>query len=175
MGENFFKISKLCLGVCFAYVVPKIRKRFSELFLIKYTKEKNMKKLFVSVLALLSLSLGVFAFGCKKPVKLDGDYVVITAQSVEDCDTLLAYMEKLQRDGKLSFTVTNGMVTAIDGKANDADYNPCWMLYTSDAENANGAWGTVEYDGKQYGSATLGAGELPVKENCVYIWWYQSF
>ena len=49
------------------------------------------------------------------------------------------------------------------------------MLYTSDSENANEAWGIVEYEGKNYGSATLGAESLPVKSGAIYIWWYQSF
>lgn len=135
-----------------------------------------MKKLVSQMILILTVLFSVFATGCKKqPVKLDGDFVVITARSVDNCATLLDYMERLQESGDLEFSVVDGMVTCIDGKENDADYNPCWMLYTSDAENANDAWGVVEYDGVLYGSATQGVNALPVKEGCVYIWWYQSF
>jgi hypothetical protein len=49
------------------------------------------------------------------------------------------------------------------------------MLYTSDAENSNSAWGTVEYDGKEYGSAVSGAETLKIKADQLYIWVYQSF
>ncbi len=113
---------------------------------------------------------------CKKEaVKLDGDYVVITATKDADGKTLLAFMEELKADGELSFEMGNGMVTSLNNIANKADYSACWMLYTSDSENANEAWGIVEYEEKQYGSATLGAERLTVKEGEIYIWWYQSF
>ena len=113
---------------------------------------------------------------CKKePVKLDGDYVVITATKEAEGKTLLAFMEELKAEDKISFEISNGMVTSINGKANAGDYSACWMLYTSDSENANDAWGIVIYEDKQYGSAMLGAETLVVKEGETYIWWYQSF
>ena len=49
------------------------------------------------------------------------------------------------------------------------------MLYTDDSENSNTAWGQIEYDGKIYGSAALGAGELVIKDGLTYIWYYQAF
>jgi hypothetical protein len=49
------------------------------------------------------------------------------------------------------------------------------MLYTSDAENANASWGTVEYESKQYGSAVSGAETLKIKADQLYIWVYKSF
>ena len=49
-----------------------------------------------------------------------------------------------------------------------------WMLYTDDSENSNTAWGQIEYDGKIYGSAALGAGELVIKDGLTYIWYYQA-
>jgi hypothetical protein len=49
------------------------------------------------------------------------------------------------------------------------------MLYTSDSDNSNVAWGEIEYDSNVYGSAILGAEMLTVKDGCLYIWVYQSF
>jgi hypothetical protein len=49
------------------------------------------------------------------------------------------------------------------------------MLYTSDTDNANTAWGEVEYKGEVYGSAILGAEALTIKEGCLYIWIFQAF
>lgn len=117
-----------------------------------------------------------FSFACSKDtVKLDGDYLVIVADGVAENTTLLAYMEQLQKEGEFTFEKENGMVTSVNGKKNDTDYNPCWMLYTSDTENSNGAWGSVEYGGKVYNSASLGMESLLVKNGETYIWWYQTF
>lgn len=137
-----------------------------------------MKRKIISFFSLiLALLITSFVFvGCKKtPVKLDGDYIVITAEEDANGKTLLAYMNELKAQDKISFELANGMVTSINGKANAADFSSCWMLYTSDSENANEAWGIVEYEEKNYGSATLGAEELLVKSGEIYIWWYQSF
>lgn len=134
-------------------------------------------KIFLSVLLTAVCLFGALSlFACrKKAVKLDGDYVLITVAEDAESITLLAYMQSLMANGEISFAVENGMVTAIDGKSNDVDYNPCWMLYTSDAENANDAFGIVEYDGRRYGSAVLGAESLFIKPGATYIWWYQTF
>lgn len=130
----------------------------------------------VALLGMILSVICIFCFSaCRKPVKLDGDYVVIAVEEGKGGVTLLSYMQDLQEEGELAFTVENGMVTSIAGKANDSDYNPCWMLYTSDTENANDAWGVVEYDGKRYGSAVVGVETLLVKAGETYIWWYQSF
>ena len=65
------------------------------------------------------------------------------------------------------------MVVSVNGIANaDPSY---WMLYTSDADNANAAWGTAEYKGEKYGSAMFGAEKLKIKNGEIYIWVYQSF
>jgi hypothetical protein len=88
---------------------------------------------------------------------------------------LLQYMEQLKEKGELSFEIKDGMITAINGIANPADFSSCWMLYTSDAEYSNSAWGTVEYQGQTYGSAIVGAELLEIKADQLYIWVYQSF
>lgn len=134
-------------------------------------------KIFFNFLFSVVCLLGVVGLcACRKTaVKLDGDYAVITVAEDAESATLLSYMQTLMKNGEISFTLEDGMVTAINGKVNDFDYNPCWMLYTSDVENANDAWGIVEYDGKQYGSAVVGAESLLIKPGETYIWWYQTF
>ena len=137
-----------------------------------------MKRNVISFFTLLLTVLftACLMVGCKKDaVKLDGDYVVITATADADGKTLLAFMEQLKEKDELRFEMSDGMVVSIDGKQNASDFSSCWMLYTSDSENANDAWGIVEYDGKEYGSAILGAEQLIVKEGAIYIWWYQTF
>ena len=88
--------------------------------------------------------------------------------------TLMDYMTQLKEADKLDFEISDGMITSINGVENPVDYSSCWMLYTSDEENANKAWGTVEYEGKEYGSAVSGADALKIKADQLYIWVYKS-
>ena len=117
-----------------------------------------------------------FFVACKddevKPVAID-----LTNVAVAEGTTLLDVMEDLKEEGTLTFEVANGMITSINGKANSATYNPCWMLYTSDDDPAvsNSAWGTYEYEGKTLASAALGADSLPVKSGEIYVWVYVTF
>lgn len=99
--------------------------------------------------------------------------VVISVTSLTGEWTLEECMEKLSTEGQITYTLSGGMLTELNGKANGG--NNYWMLYTSDAEFANTSWGTVDYDGKTYASAVFGAETLPVKEGNTYIWAYQSF
>ena len=133
-----------------------------------------MKRKFVSLVSLVLAALALLALaGCHtSSVTADVD-VVIRATAEQDGMTLLAVMEELQEEGELSFTVSDGMITELNGtKQTPSGY---WMLYTSDRENANEQWGTCEYEGEVLGSATLGAGELAVKAGCVYLWSFESF
>ena len=88
--------------------------------------------------------------------------------------TLMDYMSKLKEKGELEYSISDGMITSINGIDNPVDYSSCWMLYTSDADNANAAWGTVEYEGKEYGSAISGAETLKIKPDQLYIWVFKS-
>ena len=133
-----------------------------------------MKRKFVSLVSLVLAALALLALaGCHtSSVTADVD-VVIRATAKQDGMALLAVMEELQEEGELSFTVSDGMITELNGtKQTPSSY---WMLYTSDRENANEQWGTCEYEGEVLGSATLGAGELAVKAGCVYLWSFESF
>ena len=143
---------------------------------------KTTKKL-VSFLLAVTLLAGVLMLsGCKKEplvIKDSDTYIVIkTTQEAMDGKTdmfLIDYMKILKEKGELELEIENGMITSINGIDNPADFSSCWMLYTSDAENSNAAWGTVEYEGKEYGSAVSGAEALKIKPDQLYIWVFKSF
>ena len=104
------------------------------------------------------------------------DMVAIRVLDIYADETLLNVMVELKSRGLIDFDLNQGMmVTSINGKANPADWSYCWMLYTSDTEMANNAWGEVEYQGEKLGSAVVGADFLPAVEGEVYVWYYQSF
>lgn len=90
-------------------------------------------------------------------------------------ENLLSVMEALQENNQLQYTIKNGMLSSINGKENPADFSSCWMLYTTDVEMSNTAWGTIEYDGKTIASAVLGAESLIVEEGELYVWSYVTF
>lgn len=140
-----------------------------------------MKKLLKSASALtllLVLLIGTLAMSsCKKDplVIYDSDTtIVIRCEEVDGDVTLIDYMTKLREDGEIEFTVKDGMITSINGIANPADFSSCWMLYTSDTDNANSAWGTVLYNNAEYGSAILGAESLKIKADSIYIWVFKE-
>ncbi len=101
--------------------------------------------------------------------------VVIKINETEGFATLLDAMTYLKDEGELTFELTGGMVSSIEGKANPADWSACWMLYTSDTEMSNAEWGTITYDGNTYGSAILGAEGLEVSVGAYYVWSYDTF
>lgn len=146
-------------------------------------KENRMsRKILSCLLAILILAVATGFTGCQSEplvIKDSDTYIVIkTTQDAMGDETdilLIEYMEKLKEKGELEFRVENGMITSINGIDNPADFSSCWMLYTSDEENANAAWGTVEYEGKQYGSAVSGAETLKIKADQLYIWVFKSF
>lgn len=126
----------------------------------------------LSLIVLAAVVLAVLC-GCSSPVDMTETEVIVKAEGklTEGCETLEDYMAALQEAGKLSYVASDGMVTEINGKK--ADYaadKTNWMLYTDDEENSNSAWGTYEHDGKTLASASLGMGDLPLKEGAVYVW-----
>ena len=145
--------------------------------------KKTMLQRSLSVLLAVMLLIGMMLLsGCRSEplvIKDSDTYIVIktTQEAIGDnADmVLIDYMETLKQKGELEFTVENGMILSINGIDNPADYSSCWMLYTSDAENSNAAWGTVEYEGKEYGSAVCGAEALKIKPDQLYIWVFKSF
>ena len=149
---------------------------------MKNTTKTTMKKVLSVLLAMLILSSTMLLTACKSEplvIKDSDTYIVVktTKEAMGDkTDMLLIdYMETLKQKGELEFVVKDGMITSINGIDNPVDYSSCWMLYTSDVENSNSAWGTVEYEGKQYGSAVSGAEDLKIKPDQLYIWVFKSF
>ena len=143
---------------------------------------KNTTKRLSCLLTALLLVCAVLLPGCQSEplvIKDSETCIVIkpTKDSIGDAAELflIDYMDKLAQEGELTCTISNGMITSINGIENPADFSSCWMLYTSDAENANAAWGTVEYEGVEYGSAISGAETLKIKADQLYIWVFQSF
>ena len=134
------------------------------------------------LLAIMLLVCSVLS-GCSKPEPLvikDSDTCIVLKTTEEALGgktdmVLIDYMNTLEESGELTCTIRDGMVTSINGIENPADFSSCWMLYTSDAENANAGWGVVEYEGVEYGSAISGAEKLVVKPGQLYIWVYTSF
>lgn len=132
-----------------------------------------MKKLICVALVLISL------VSCTKNVPLvvsEGEnlYVIsVTEQSIGDSEFLIDYMAKLMDGNEFVYTQSNGMITSVNGVENEKDFSKCWMLYTSDEENANAGWGTIEYKGNIYGSSLLGADKLKIKPGMLYFWVYK--
>lgn len=143
--------------------------------------KRKMYSFFTLLLAFV-VSTCIFV-GCQKDegnikalvLQTTENMVVIQVNEVEGEVTLLSVMENLQKDGKMEFCISSGMVTEINSKTNAMDFSSCWMLYTSDIELSNAGWGTVSYEGQDYGSAIVGAETLTVISGGYYIWSYQSF
>lgn len=132
------------------------------------------KRWLVLLLCVICMVFGVCFAGCNGG-KIDAteEKVAITVAGATEGETLLEYMEDLEGDGKLSYTVVKGMITELNGVSNTT--NCYWMLYTSDTDNADKSWGTCDYDGQELGSSKLGAEALTVKNGCVYVWVYTKF
>ena len=103
------------------------------------------------------------------------DMVAIRVLKTDGKETLSDMMEYLRKEGAFTYAESGGMITAINGKENAADWSYCWMLYTSDTEFANTEWGTVEYGSETLGSAVVGAELLSVTKGAVYVWSYTGF
>ena len=154
---------------------------------------KNTMKKSLSLLLVIVITCVLLLPGCRQDkiviatpestpesnLIITNDHVIIkvTQEALDGATemTLMDYMTKLKDKGDLEFAISDGMITSINGIDNPADYSSCWMLYTSDAENANNAWGTVEYEGVEYGSAISGAETLKIKADQMYIWVFKSF
>lgn len=136
---------------------------------------KSFKKSWLALLiCTIAMLFGVAFTACSKnAVDANDERVAITVVGATENESLLEYMQTLQNEGKLSFTIDNGMVTSINGISQTT--NTFWMLYTSDSDNANAAWGTCEYENQTLGSATLGAESLKVKEGFIYVWVFTKF
>lgn len=143
------------------------------------TSDKKLLKNHTSViLFILIFTFAFFFVSCKKQemqsTQTSQNLIIsVTKDDLQDKGevTLLDYMNELKSRGDFTFTVKDGMVTSINGIKNSDKY---WMLYTSDADNSNSAWGTAWHDGKEYASAIFGADKLILKPDNSYLWVYKA-
>lgn len=142
---------------------------------------KTSKKILSCLLAMVMLIGMLMLGGCQKEplvIKDSDTYIVIkvTQEAMGDKSEMLLieYMQMLKDQGQLEFTIADGMITSINGIENPADWSSCWMLFTSDETMSNTAWGSVEYEGKTYGSAVVGANDLKIQVGQLYIWVFQA-
>ena len=140
-----------------------------------------MKRKLYSFFTLL-LTLSLCFFSCKLTgeavVSVENStptQIVIKVEKVYGNTTLFDAMETLQKQGELTFKRSGTMLSELNGVANPIDFSACWLLYTSDREMSNDAWGTIDYNGETLGSAILGADSLLVLEGEIYVWQYQTF
>ena len=141
------------------------------------------RKFLVLSLVLVLLVLCLCACGAKEkePMVLteSENFIVIKPTNDLSGTPLIDVMKNAKSSGQFDFTYEDtqygAMIKTINGVGDPTDNTKAWMLYTSDTEHANTAWGQVEYQSNVYGSATLGASALNVIENGIYIWVYQSF
>ena len=131
------------------------------------------KPTIVTLLFALVCALCAFA-ACNKS---NPDHVVLkpseSDMALTESTTLLDYMDYLVQKSELEYEISGTFITSINGVKNGT--NSYWMLYCDDTSNSNADWGTCEYGGKIYYSATLGASELIVTDGCTYIWSYETF
>ena len=138
--------------------------------------KKKILSLLLVVMVLFSLiGCGGGTVECKM-LSSTPTRVVFTVNETNGQATVVDCMKYLSEnvDG-FSYKISNGMVTEINGKANTADFSGCWMLYTSDKELSNNAWGVTAYEGQTLGSAILGAEALIVTVGEIYAWEYAIF
>ncbi len=136
----------------------------------------------LEVLLIMVMLLGLMSLaGCQREPFAVGEsescVVIKTTEKELGGNTemlLIDYMAELKTKGELDYTTKNGMVNAINGIETPADFSKSWMLYTSDEDSANAAWGTIKYEGKKYGSAVLGAETLKLKPEHLYIWVFKD-
>ena len=140
---------------------------------------KRRNVLLAALLTMLCLLCGLTACksgtGSARVLDSDEKTLVLYVDEAKGNVTLLSLMEDLKEAEQLDFKMSGTMVTAINGVENTADFSGCWMLYTTDVEMANNAWGTISYNGKTLGSAIVGADSLLVTAGELYVWSYQSF
>ena len=134
-----------------------------------------MKKIVTLLLCIMLAFALLCGCGAKTKVLKETDkFIIITPSEDFVGKTLKDCMDDLKTRGELDFTEQDSefgaFINSVNGIANTS--STYWMLYTDDAENSNDAWGTIEYDGTTYASASLGASSLVIAKGCIYIWVY---
>ena len=150
--------------------------------------KRKIRIFFSCTFALLFVLFGLVS--CKKPngetkslvlETVTETLVVMKIVEAEEGATALSALTKLQEEGKIQFESKNGAfgayITSVNGKAEQSSGSSgySWMLYTSDDEHSSTEYGSIEYNGKTYGQAGMGASMLVVKEGEYYIWAYEAW
>lgn len=99
----------------------------------------------------------------------------LVIESLEDKDSLLAYLQDLETDGKLTFKTEDKdggtVVTSIDDI--EAADGTEWVLYSSlnewDGQAITDEATSIEYDGKVCGKVTVPTSEVPFQHENYYI------
>ena len=92
--------------------------------------KNTLKKSLSVLLAMLILVSAMLLTACRSEplvIKDSDTYIVVkTTQEAMDGKTdmlLIEYMETVKEKGELEFSVSNGMITSINGIDNPADYS----------------------------------------------------
>lgn len=148
---------------------------------------KRFYKRSLSLLLTLLFALGAFSlFSCKE--KDETDYVSADENTVAifpseevlaltDRSTLADYLVAMREKGLISYEMEYGMINSVNGIVNEytgTNSMNSWMIYTSDPDQSNAAFGKLKYEGKTYASASLGAESLIVKAEYAYFLAYHS-
>lgn len=137
-----------------------------------------MKRIFLSIV----LAVVALFCACAKPAANPADentVVIVPSEEVLALDgaTLADYLAAMKERGLISYTMENGMLTEVNGKKNRSTGTSsaeCWMIYTSDPDYSNAAFGTLTYDGVVYPSASLGAESIVLSKSFVYLLAYHT-
>lgn len=128
------------------------------------------RKMAVCLLALLCLFLGV---ACNQTtakatvLATEEERIVISIDETNGEVTLTQVLDALQTDGKLTITISNGMITSINGKQNrteSANSGYSWMIYTSNTQLSYAEYGSKTYGDTVCYSAAFGADGLKVAQ-----------
>lgn len=110
-------------------------------------------------------------------VVIENNTVVVTYSSVHmpniEGKFLIDYLNILEGKELLAFDAPTGFIKSINGI--EPPTNSYWMVFTDDADSSNAEWGTFDWEGKTYNSASLGITDLPVKANATYIFTIITF
>ena len=102
--------------------------------------------------------------------------VVMSVIEEEGKVYVIDLMEDLKKAGKMTYEISSdGFIESINGVKNPADFSYCWMLYTSEDDLAFEEFGYIEYKGEKLYSAILGANEMPLDDDELYVWYYTKF
>ncbi len=108
------------------------------------------------------------------------ELVVFVAEDISGDMSWKDYFDGLKNAGEITYSLSEGMLSELNGVSNASDYSSCWMLYSDLTEldgviYGNAEWGTYDYDGRQLVSCAYGLELMPVIEGYAYAAVYVTF